>query len=74
MSRKTKAMLEHELNEIYRLSLDGITPEEIKRSRNISDRNYTKYMQKLRDQITTSHAPGIFFTGYRHNKRTSTSR
>ncbi|MDP9287776.1 MAG: hypothetical protein M3P08_06205 [Thermoproteota archaeon] len=41
-------MLEHELNEIL---LDGITPEEIKRSRNISGRNYTKYMQKLRDQI-----------------------
>jgi hypothetical protein len=48
-SRKTKAMLEQELNEIYRLLLDGITSEEIKRSRNISDRNYTKYMQKLRD-------------------------
>jgi len=50
-SRKTKAMLEHELNEIYRLLLDGITPEEIKTSRNISDRNYTKYVQKLRDNI-----------------------
>lgn len=50
-SRKTKAMLEHELNEIYRLLLDGITAEEIKRSRNISDRNYTKYMQKLRENI-----------------------
>ncbi len=52
--RKTKAMLEHELNEIYRLLLDGIVPEEIKRGRNISDRNYTKYMQKLRDQIITN--------------------
>ncbi|MDQ6862324.1 MAG: hypothetical protein M3044_00725 [Thermoproteota archaeon] len=50
-SRKTKAMLEHELNEIYRLLLDGVSPEDIKRSRNISDRNYTKYMQKLRDNI-----------------------
>jgi hypothetical protein len=49
--RKTKAMLEQELNEIYQLLLEGITPEEIKRSRNISDRNYTKYMQKLRDNI-----------------------
>ncbi len=44
-------MLEHELNEIYRLLLDGMTSEEIKGSRNISDRNYTKYMQKLRDNI-----------------------
>jgi hypothetical protein len=50
-SRKTKAMLEHELNEIYRLLLEGITPQDIKSSRNISDRNYTKYMQKLRDNI-----------------------
>ena len=50
-SRKTKAMLEHELNEIYRLLLDGMTSEEIKGSLNISDRNYTKYMQKLRDNI-----------------------
>ena len=50
-SRKTKAMLEHELNEIYRLLLNGTRPQEIKSSRNISDRNYTKYMQKLRDQI-----------------------
>jgi DNA invertase Pin-like site-specific DNA recombinase len=47
--RKTKVMLEHELNEIYRLLLDGTSAQEIKRSRNISDRNYTKYMQKLRD-------------------------
>jgi len=44
-------MLEHELNEIYRLLLDGMTSEEIKGSLNISDRNYTKYMQKLRDNI-----------------------
>jgi chaperonin GroEL (HSP60 family) len=44
-------MLEHELNEIYRLLLDGVSPQEIKRSRNISDRNYTKYVQKLRDNI-----------------------
>ena len=44
-------MLEQELNEIYRLLLGGVTSEEIKRSRNISDRNYTKYMQKLRDNI-----------------------
>src|SRR2546428_7822468 len=49
--RKTKAMLDHELNEIYRLLLDGESPQEIKRSRNISDRNFTKYMQKLRDNI-----------------------
>jgi DNA invertase Pin-like site-specific DNA recombinase len=49
--RKTKAMLEHELNEIYRLLLDGVSPQEIKSSRNISDRYYTKYMQKLRDRI-----------------------
>lgn len=47
-------MLEHELNEIYRLFLDGVTSEEIKSSRNISDRNYTKYMQKLRDQMISN--------------------
>jgi hypothetical protein len=50
-SRKTKAMLEHEINEIYRLLLEGISQQEIKSSRNISDRNYTKYMKKLRDHI-----------------------
>jgi hypothetical protein len=44
-------MLEHELNEIYRLLLEGTSQQEIKSSRNISDRNYTKYMQKLRDHI-----------------------
>src|SRR5713101_718123 len=49
--RKTKVMLEHELNEIYRLLLDGVSQQEIKTSRNISDRNFTKYMQKLRDRI-----------------------
>jgi len=49
--RKTKAMLEHELNEIYHLLLDGVNSQEIKRSRKISDRNYTKYIQKLRDRI-----------------------
>jgi hypothetical protein len=53
-SRKTKAMLEHEINEIYRLLLDGVSPQEIKRSRNISDRNYTMYMQKLRDNIISN--------------------
>jgi hypothetical protein len=53
-SRKTKVMLERELNEIYHLLLDGITPGEIKKSRNISDRNYTKYMQKLRDNIISN--------------------
>jgi hypothetical protein len=47
-SCKTKAMLEHELNEIYRLLL------EVKSSRTISDRNYTKYMQKLRDNIISN--------------------
>jgi hypothetical protein len=41
-TRKTKVMLEHELNEIYRLLVDGVSPQEIKRPRNISDRNYTK--------------------------------
>jgi membrane-associated HD superfamily phosphohydrolase len=55
--RKTKAMLEHELNEIYRLLLDGVSPQEIKSSRNISDRNYTKYMQKLRDRIVNDQLP-----------------
>jgi hypothetical protein len=50
-SRKTKAMLEHEINEIYRLLLEGISQQEIKRSCNISNRNFTKYMQKLRDYI-----------------------
>jgi hypothetical protein len=49
--RKTKVMLEHELNEIYRLLLDGVSHQQIKTSRNISDRNYTKYMQKLRDRV-----------------------
>ena len=29
----------------------GISQDEIKRSRNISDRNYTKYMQKLHERI-----------------------
>jgi hypothetical protein len=53
MSRKTKAMLEHEINEIYRLLLDGVSPQEIKTSRDISDRNYNKYMQKLRDHIVS---------------------
>jgi hypothetical protein len=52
--RKTKAMLEQELNEIYHLLLDGVSPQEIKTSRNISDRNYTKYMQKLRDNIISN--------------------
>ena len=52
--RKTKVMLEHELNEIYRLLVDGVSPQEIKRTRNISDRNYTKYMQKLRDRLVSS--------------------
>ena len=27
------------------------SPQEIKKSRNINDRNYTKYIQKLRDRI-----------------------
>ena len=54
MSLKTKAMLEHELNEIYHLLLEGFSPQEIKTSRNISDRNYTKYMQKLRDNIISN--------------------
>ena len=49
--RKTRAMLEHELNEIYHLLLEGFSPQEIKRSRNISDRNYTKYMDKLHKRI-----------------------
>ena len=31
-SRKTKVMLEQELNEIYHLLLEGITAEEIKRN------------------------------------------
>jgi len=44
-------MLEHVLNEIYRLLLDGTGAQEIKGSRSISDRNYTKYMQKLRPQV-----------------------
>jgi hypothetical protein len=47
-------MLEHELNEIYRLLVDGVSPQKIKRTRNISDRNYTKYMQKLRDRLVAS--------------------
>jgi hypothetical protein len=47
-------MLEHELNEIYRLLLEGISQQEIKSSRTISDRNYTKYMQKLRDNIISN--------------------
>jgi hypothetical protein len=46
--RKTKAMLEHELSEIYHLLNDGIGPQEIKRY--IADIDYTGYRQNLRDQ------------------------
>jgi hypothetical protein len=49
--RKTKVMFEQELIEIYRLLLDGVSQEEIKATRNISDRNFSKYMQKLRDRV-----------------------
>jgi hypothetical protein len=45
--RKTKAMLEHELNEIYHLLDDGIAPQEIKRY--LAERGYTGYRQHLRD-------------------------
>jgi len=44
---KTKAMLEHELSEIYHLLHDGIDSQEIKRY--IADRDYTGYRQHLRD-------------------------
>jgi DNA-binding CsgD family transcriptional regulator len=50
-TRKTKVMLEHELNEIYRLLVEGVSPQEIKATRSISDRNFSKYMQKLRDRL-----------------------
>jgi hypothetical protein len=39
-ARKTKVMLEHELNEIYRLLVEGVSPQEIKVTGNISDRNF----------------------------------
>ena len=42
-------MLEHELDEIYRLLLDDTSAQETKGSRSISDINYTIYMEKLRD-------------------------
>ena len=45
---KTKAMLEHELSEIYHLLQDGMGPQEIKRY--ITDRDYTGYRQTLREQ------------------------
>ena len=44
-------MLEHELDEIYRLLLDDTSAQETKGSRSISDINYTIYMEKLRPQV-----------------------
>src|SRR5207248_9895931 len=45
---KTKAILEHELSEIYHLLDDGIISQEIKCY--LAERDYTGYRQHLRDQ------------------------
>src|SRR2546430_3434905 len=45
---KTKAILEHELSEIYHLLDDGIASQEIKCY--LAERDYTGYRQHLRDQ------------------------
>jgi hypothetical protein len=43
-------MVEYTITQIYRLLVEGYNPEEIKAMLNIGDRNFCKYMQKIRDR------------------------
>src|SRR4026207_333959 len=52
-NRPTKALLEYNLNEVYRLMIAGMTNRDIIQQLKINDRTFRRYVKKIRDRNVT---------------------
>jgi DNA-binding CsgD family transcriptional regulator len=52
-NRPTKALLEHNLNEVYRLMIAGMTSRDIMQQLKLNDRTFRRYVRKIRDRNVT---------------------
>ena len=52
-NRPTKALLEHNLNEVYRLMIAGMTSRDIMQQLKLNDRTFRRYVKKIRDRNVT---------------------
>jgi DNA-binding NarL/FixJ family response regulator len=48
--RPTKALLEHNLNEVYRLMISGMTKRDIIHQLKLNDRTFRRYVKTIRDR------------------------
>jgi DNA-binding CsgD family transcriptional regulator len=49
-NRSTKTLLEHNLNEVYRLMIAGMTNRDIKHQLKLNDRTFRRYVKTIRDR------------------------
>jgi DNA-binding NarL/FixJ family response regulator len=52
-NRPTKALLEHNLNEVYRLMITGTTNRDIMQQLKLNDRTFRRYVKTIRDRNVT---------------------
>ena len=52
-NRPTKALLENNLNEVYRLMIAGMTSRDIMQQLKLNDRTFRRYVRKIRDRNVT---------------------
>jgi len=52
-NRPTKALLEHNLNEVYRLMIADMTSRDIMQHLKLNDRTFRRYVRKIRDRNVT---------------------